>query len=184
VPQELPQKPRSKMGSAAREKEKRHRVAQGVEWLLNAPPNPNRRTDFMSFSFFTTLGHKIAGWFGSHQTVIQTVITDAKLATATLGTVAAAAGEGALVAPIVSQITDGLTKVGAAVAIEATAATLTQHAATVSALAESLLPDLGVKNEKTIAAIGTVLTKTQGVVGALETAANAIPAVPTPAPAG
>ena len=130
----------------------------------------------MSFlSKIESLPHWLASFFGSHQAVIQTVIADTQTAVGAASTIATIAGESKIV-PVLSGVSDGLSKVSTLVTAESTATTLAQHAANVTALASGLIQatnDVGVKNADTKAAIGAVLVKVNGVVGALETAAQA-----------
>ena len=125
-------------------------------------------------SFFHSLAHKIAAFFGSHQAVIATVIADAQQAVAIAASVAGAVGESKLV-PVLSGVSDGLSKVSLAVTAEASADTLTEHASNLTALAAGLIQstsDIGVKNAETKANVGAVLVKVNGVVTALEAAAT------------
>ena len=124
-------------------------------------------------SFFSKIGHAIATFFGSHQAVIQAVIADAQTAAGAATTVATALGEPAAVTAAIARVSDGLAKAGAAVAVEQSATTLTQHASNLAALVTGITPDIGIKNAQTTAAIGATLVKVQSVVGALETAAVA-----------
>jgi hypothetical protein len=125
-------------------------------------------------SFFSGLSHKIAAFFGSHAEVIATVIADAQQAVGAASAVAGAVGETQLI-PVLSGVSDGLSKVATAVTAESTADTLTGHAAAITALAEGLIEstnDAGIKDANTKAAVGAVLVKVNGVVAALETAAT------------
>lgn len=137
-------------------------------------------------SFFSSIGHKIASFFGSHVAVIQTVLTDAQAAATVairVATVVEPPAAGGGLNPIVvtlSGVLDGLVKVSGAVTAETTAETFAQHAADITGLVTGLVEttnDVGIKSETTKAAIGAALVKINGVVGALETAAAAPPAV-------
>jgi hypothetical protein len=127
-------------------------------------------------SLFSSIGHKIATLFGSHQAVIQAVLLDAQEAVGAAKSVAAALNEPASFQTVLGGVSDGLSKVSATVTAEASAETLTQHASDITALVAGLFQtttDVGVKSAITKTAIGTALIKVNAVVGALETAATA-----------
>ena len=126
-------------------------------------------------NFFTQLGHSIAAFFKGHQATIQTTIGYAQNAAGAASAVAGILGESPAVTSQIGKISDALGLVSATVTAETSAETLTQHAANLSALTSALVNsgDIGIKNAQTQAAVGTVAVKVQGVVGALETAANA-----------
>ncbi len=127
-------------------------------------------------SLFSSIGHKIASFFGSHQAVIQTVLTEAQEATGAATAVAAALNEPANLQTVLAGVSDGLAKVSATVTAEASAETLTQHAADITGLVTGLVQttnDVGVKSAITKTAIGAALVKVNAVVGALQTAAEA-----------
>jgi hypothetical protein len=123
-------------------------------------------------NFFTSLAHKIAAFFGSHHDSIQSGIKLAQSAAASAIAVSTALNEDPSVIRVISGISDGLTKVSAAV----TAESMTEHAGNLTALAEGLIDttnDVGVKSTDAKASIGAALAKVNGVVGALEAAAAA-----------
>lgn len=127
-------------------------------------------------SFFSSVGHKIASFFGSHQAVIQTVLTEAQGAVNDAVAVAKALNEPAALQSVLAGISDGIGKIAATVTAEASAETLTQHAQDLTGLVSGLVQttnDVGVKSAITKTAIGAALVKVNGVVGALETAATA-----------
>lgn len=128
-------------------------------------------------SLFSKIGHAIASWFGSHQATIQAVVNDAQAAASAAHGVATALGEPASVTSVISGVSDGLSKIGAAAATAATAEDFNALAADGAALATGLVSsgDLGIKNAATKAAVGALAIKVQGVVGAVETAASAAP---------
>lgn len=128
-------------------------------------------------SFFHSIGHAIASFFGSHQAAIQLVIKDAQLAAGTATAVATSLGEPDSVTAKISEISDGLSKVSSAVTSETTATDLKDHAANLTNLVVGLVGsgDIGIKNDETKAAIGATAIKVQSVVGAIETAAQATP---------
>lgn len=131
-------------------------------------------------SFFSSLGHSIAAFFGSHQATIQAVITEAQTAAGAATAVATALGEPTSVTAVIGKISSGLAMAGSTVTAESTAETLTQHASNLANLATDLVTSgaIGVKNTETIQAIGSTATKVQAVVGALETAATVAPKAP------
>ena len=126
-------------------------------------------------SLFNKLGHNIAHYVGSHKAVIHAAIDDAAKAAVAATSIAAALGEPVGVAAEIARVADGLSKVDKAVTEESSAGTLSQHASDLATLATGLVGsgDIGVKNPQTQAAVATVATKVQSVVGALETAAEA-----------
>ena len=127
-------------------------------------------------SFFSSIGHKLAAFFGSHQAVIQTVIADAQQAVGAAKVISAALNESPGFQTVLGGVSDGLSKVSATLTAEASAETLTQHAANITGLVEGLVQatnDLRVKSSLTKTAIGVALVKVNAVVGAIETAADA-----------
>ncbi len=137
-------------------------------------------------SWLANIRHKIASWFGSHQSLIQTIAKDGQIAAVDAAAVATAAGEKGNLITVLTGVADGLGKVAATVTAEATATTLAQHAANITGLASALLvtsTDVGIKNADTKAKIAVVLGKVTNVVGALQTAAEAQTGGPGTAPA-
>jgi hypothetical protein len=128
-------------------------------------------------NLFSKLGHAIASFFKGHQSAIQTAISEAQTAAGAATAVATVLGEPPSVAQEIGRISDGLTLASSAIAAESGAQTLSQHAANLSALTTNLVTsgDIGIRNTATQAAVGTMAQKVQGVVGALETAAAAVP---------
>lgn len=127
-------------------------------------------------NFFSTLAHKIVGFFGSHHDSIQAGIGLAHTAATAALAVSAALGEDPSVIRVIAGISDGLKQVSATVDAESNAETLTDHAAALTGLASGLIQatnDIGIKNADTKAAIGAVLSKVNSVVGALEASAAA-----------
>lgn len=136
-------------------------------------------------SWLSNLRHKIAGWFGSHKDLIETIAKDGQVAATDASLVAVAAGEHGNIITVLSGVADGFGKVGAAVTAESSATTLAEHAANLTGLADALLvtsTDVGIKNADTKASITKVLGKITNVVGALQTAAEAQTGGPGTAP--
>lgn len=124
-------------------------------------------------TFFHTLAADIEGFFKGHQATIQTVIQEAQTAAGAATAVATILGEPPSVVAQIGKISDGLTKVGAAVTAATTAVDMTGHAQNLLTLTQGLISsgDIGVKSPVTQTAIGVAAQKVASVVGALETAA-------------
>jgi hypothetical protein len=136
-------------------------------------------------SWLSALRSKIAGWFGAHKDLLQTLATDGEVFTKDAAAVAAAAGEHGNLITVLGGVADGFGKISTTITAESSATTLAQHAADLTGLASGLLvtsTDVGVKNADTKAKIVGVLQKVTNVVGALQTAAEAQTGGPGTAP--
>lgn len=136
-------------------------------------------------SFFSTLikdvenvPGEISAFFTAHQTQIHSAIADAQTAASAGIAIATALGQPA-VALTIAGVSDGLTKVSAAVTSAATTTTLGGQAGNIAQLTNALIEsgDVGVKNTAAQASltntVNTVVAKTNTVIGALIVAATA-----------
>lgn len=127
--------------------------------------------------FLESIPSRIAAFVGLHKTAINDAIADAQEAAAGAVTVATALNEPPSVTAAIGKISDGLALARTAVNTAATAETYTDQANNLATLTTDLVSsgDLGIKNQKTVAAVGQVATKAVAVVTALQTAAAAAP---------
>ena len=129
---------------------------------------------------------EIAGFFTSHQTQVHSAIADAQSAVSAAIAIAVATtppgpnGAPSALVTTLGGVSDGLTKVSAAVTSASSATTLGAQAANVAELANALIAsgDVGVKNATSQTSlantVNAVVSKTNTVIGALITAATVI----------